>query len=82
MQNPEVQTQSAAFGGDWEDKNRVFAQLIARARAGSIDAFDELYDRSVRWLLSHVRRVVDDGQAEDAAIAAEPGVRGRAVRGL
>jgi RNA polymerase sigma-70 factor (ECF subfamily) len=51
--------------GPWEDENRCLADFIARARAGDIEAFEQLYDRTARWLLSHVRRIVDDGQAED-----------------
>ena len=51
--------------GPWEDENRCLADFIARARAGDIEAFEQLYDRTAGWLLSHVRRIVDDGQAED-----------------
>ena len=49
----------------WEAESQQFALLIGRAKAGSIQAFDELYNRTARWLLSHVRRIIDDGQAED-----------------
>ena len=49
----------------WEQENQRFGRLIGQAAAGSIDAFEELYNRSARWLLSHVRRLIDDGQAED-----------------
>ena len=51
--------------GAWEQENQRFGQLIGRAGAGSIEAFEELYNGSARWLLSHVRRFIDDGQAED-----------------
>jgi RNA polymerase sigma-70 factor, ECF subfamily len=47
------------------DRNAVFAALIARAAAGNAAAFDELYGLSARWLLAHVRRIVEDGQCED-----------------
>ncbi|MGV3572447.1 MAG: RNA polymerase sigma factor [Ramlibacter sp.] len=49
----------------WDEQNRRFAALIVRAQAGSMSAFDELYERSARWLLSHVRRIVQDDGAED-----------------
>ncbi len=49
----------------WENENRILSALVARARDGDQPAFEELYNRTARWLLSHVRRLVDDGQAED-----------------
>ncbi|MCG2594610.1 RNA polymerase sigma factor [Ramlibacter sp. XY19] len=49
----------------WEEENRCLATLIASARAGSTSAFEELYDKTARVLLAHVRRLVVDGQAED-----------------
>lgn len=39
--------------------------LIAKARAGDIEAFEQIYNCTARWLLSLVRRLVEDGQAED-----------------
>jgi RNA polymerase sigma factor (sigma-70 family) len=47
------------------EENRALSRLIGRAREGDTSAFEELYGRTARWLLSHVRRLVDDGQAED-----------------
>jgi RNA polymerase sigma-70 factor (ECF subfamily) len=47
------------------EENRQLARLIARSRAGDTAAFEELYSCTARWLLSHVRRLVDDSQAED-----------------
>lgn len=49
----------------WEQRNRHFSRLIKEARLGSLEAFEELYNCSVRWLLARIRRMVDDGQAED-----------------
>lgn len=49
----------------WELQCREFARLIAMAKSGSVTAFEDLYNRSARWLLSHVRCIVEDGQSED-----------------
>jgi RNA polymerase sigma-70 factor, ECF subfamily len=64
MQDPE-QLQHHPGELRWELRNQQFAALIEDARDGSIAAFEQLYDASARWLLSVVRRIVDDGQAED-----------------
>lgn len=60
---PPIDTE--ADGSWWQQENRRFAQLISQAQGGSVEAFEQLYERSARWLLSHVRRLVRDGQAED-----------------
>jgi len=51
--------------GRWEARNRRFGALLEQARSGDTAAFAALYDASARWLLGIVRRIVDDGQAED-----------------
>lgn len=51
--------------GAWEQENQRFGRLIAQASAGNVEAFEELYTRSARWLLSHIRCLINDGQAED-----------------
>lgn len=61
-QAEEVSSDAAAR---WESRNREMAELIVQARAGDLGAFEALYHLSARWLLSVVRRLVDDGQAED-----------------
>lgn len=48
-----------------DQRNQHFARLIAQARSGDINAFEALYSGTVRWLLARIRRMVDDGQAED-----------------
>lgn len=58
-------TATPSAAGPWVDENQLLADFIARARSGDLEAFEQLYDRTARWLLSHVRRIVDDGQAED-----------------
>ncbi len=60
--SPPITSSAAA---PWDDENRILSDFIARARTGDIEAFEQLYDRTARWLLSQVRRIVDDGQAED-----------------
>lgn len=47
------------------EENRRIAQLIEQARGGDVAAFATLYSSTARWLLSHVRRMVDDSHAED-----------------
>lgn len=49
----------------WALQCREFSRLIVLAKAGSVSAFEDFYNRSSRWLLSHVRCIVEDGQAED-----------------
>lgn len=49
----------------WDDHNIELARLIARCRSGDVRAFEELYATTVRWMLARIRRMVDDGQAED-----------------
>ena len=49
----------------WDQENQRFGQLIVEAARGNVEAFEELYTRSARWLLAHVRCMVEDGQAED-----------------
>ncbi|MBG9390694.1 sigma-70 family RNA polymerase sigma factor [Caenimonas sp. DR4.4] len=39
--------------------------MIVRSRAGDTGAFEELYSSTARWMLGRIRRIVDDGQAED-----------------
>lgn len=56
---------SSVREAQWEEENRCLATLIAAARAGNTGAFEELYDKTARVLLAHVRRLVVDGQAED-----------------
>ena len=55
----------AGIAARWREENEVLLQLIARAGAGDVDAFERIYNRTARWLLSLVRRLVDDGHAED-----------------
>lgn len=56
---------NAEVSGQWQDTNEVLLQLFLKAGAGDIRAFEEIYNCTARWLLSVVRRMVDDGQAED-----------------
>ena len=56
---------NAEMSGQWQDENEVLLQLFFKAGAGDIRAFEEIYNCTARWLLSVVRRMVDDGQAED-----------------
>lgn len=49
----------------WREDNRRIGRLIVLARDGDTVAFEALYGCTARWLLSRVRRFVDDGQAED-----------------
>ncbi|HYF17272.1 MAG TPA: sigma-70 family RNA polymerase sigma factor [Ramlibacter sp.] len=47
------------------EQDARLGQLIACARLGEVGAFEELHARTATWLLSRVRRIVRDGQAED-----------------
>jgi RNA polymerase sigma-70 factor, ECF subfamily len=49
----------------WERRNEQLGQLLARARGGEVAAFEALYDATSGALLGIVRRLVEDGQAED-----------------
>lgn len=60
---PQGETQSHEV--PWRDENRRLVELIACAKQGNLEAFADLYRSTARWLLSQVRRYVDDGQAED-----------------
>lgn len=55
----------AEFNERWREENEILLKLIAQAAAGDVGAFEQIYDCTARWLLSVVRRLVDDGQAED-----------------
>lgn len=55
----------AEFTEQWREENEILLKLIAQAAAGDVRAFEQIYDCTARWLLSLVRRLVDDGQAED-----------------
>ncbi|MCC2635067.1 MAG: sigma-70 family polymerase sigma factor [Ramlibacter sp.] len=55
----------AEFNEQWREENEILLKLIAQAAAGDVVAFEQIYDCTARWLLSVVRRMVDDGQAED-----------------
>lgn len=47
------------------DLNHRLAELIVQARAGSMAAFEELYNSTARWLIAQVRLLVNNEQAED-----------------
>lgn len=49
----------------WQEHNARLVALIAQARSRDVTAFEELYRLTARWMLARVRRMVDDGQAED-----------------
>ena len=49
----------------WERFNSTLCGFISRARAGDVEAFEQLYLATASWLLSRIRRLVNDGQAED-----------------
>jgi RNA polymerase sigma-70 factor (ECF subfamily) len=59
------QTEVSAASDRWERDNIRYRLLIARAQAGDVEAFDQLYVSTMHWLLACIRRIVDDGQAED-----------------
>lgn len=65
MQHSHTRGSNAEVAERWQAENAVLLQLIARAAAGDTEAFEEIYNCTARWLLSLVRRLVDDGQAED-----------------
>ena len=58
-------TSTSGNAAHWAEENRHLAALIGQARNGDTDAFEQLYRRTARWLLSHVRKLVEDGLAED-----------------
>ena len=64
MQDPDRPCELRA-AGPWEAHNTVLKGLIARCRSGDMRAFEALYAATVRWMLARIRRIVDDGQAED-----------------
>ncbi|MES3001047.1 MAG: sigma-70 family RNA polymerase sigma factor [Pseudomonadota bacterium] len=64
MQHPDS-SWSPSASDPWEDHNSKLSSLIARCRTGDVRAFEELYVATVRWMLARIRRMVDDGQAED-----------------
>jgi len=45
--------------------NEHLRRLIIQARCGDVDAFEQLYLATCRWLLARVRRLVGDSLAED-----------------
>lgn len=49
----------------WDRFNARLCGFIALAREGDVHAFEQLYLGTASWLLSRVRRLVGDGQAED-----------------
>lgn len=65
MQHSYTPSSNAGVPGQWQEENEVLLQLFVKAGAGDIRAFEEIYSCTARWLLSVVRRLVDDGQAED-----------------
>ena len=65
MQHSQSRDLNAGCVQQWQEENEFLLQLIARARGGNTEAFEQIYDCTARWLLSIVRRLVDDGQAED-----------------
>jgi RNA polymerase sigma-70 factor (ECF subfamily) len=66
MQEPSISASLQVRGEDaWHGENARLAALVSAARNGSIVAFEELYERTGRWLLAEVRKFVRDGQAED-----------------
>lgn len=65
MQEAEHPQGTSPVAAGWEVRNEHFKRLLARARAGDSEAFEQLYEDSARWLLSVVRRLVGDDSAED-----------------
>ncbi|MBG9390538.1 RNA polymerase sigma factor [Caenimonas aquaedulcis] len=49
----------------WELQNHELRSLMLQCRNGDMRAFEKLYALTARWMLARVRRIVDDGQAED-----------------
>ncbi len=49
----------------WSEENQVLGRLIVVAATGDVTAFEQLYERTARIMLYHVRRLVRDGHAED-----------------
>jgi RNA polymerase sigma-70 factor, ECF subfamily len=65
MQHSHTRGPDAEVAQRWQQENELLLQLIAKAGAGDIEAFEQIYNCTAHWLLSVVRRLVDDGQAED-----------------
>ncbi|MEJ5992326.1 RNA polymerase sigma factor [Ramlibacter sp. PS3R-8] len=65
MQHSHTRGSNAEAAGQWHEENEILLHLFVKAGAGDIRAFEEIYNCTARWLLSVVRRLVDDGQAED-----------------
>lgn len=65
MALPNLDASASPSSQAWELQCREFSRLIGLARAGSVAAFGDLYNRTSRWLLSHVRCIVEDCHAED-----------------
>lgn len=65
MHTSQDRSPDAGFNEQWREENEILLKLIAQAAAGDVEAFEQIYDCTARWLLSVVRRLVDDGQAED-----------------
>lgn len=65
MLHPSPQSPNDGPGQQWQEENEVLLHLIGKARKGDMEAFEQIYICTARWLLSLVRRLVDDGQAED-----------------
>lgn len=65
MQHSSPRVPDAAVALQWQQENDFLLQLIARARVGDTEAFEHIYNCTARWLLAIVRRLVEDGQAED-----------------
>lgn len=49
----------------WQRFNHALCTHISRAKEGDVEAFEQLYMDTASWLLSRIRRLVGDGQAED-----------------
>lgn len=64
MNRPQDDWQNAVTD-PWEERNLQLSRLIVSSRAREVHAFEELYRLTARWMLSRIRRIVDDGQAED-----------------
>jgi RNA polymerase sigma-70 factor (ECF subfamily) len=65
MQYSSTRSSNAPLSGKWQEDDDLLVQLIARAGTGDTEAFEQIYNGTARWLLSIVRRLVHDGQAED-----------------
>ena len=65
MQHSSTRDPNAEDTRRWQEENEVLLRLIAKARTGDMEAFEQIYSCTARWLLALVRRLVEDGQAED-----------------